>query len=209
MNKGKKREATPRSPKVSPASVDAPPATLKRGKSGNTYAPGLVLAEKADIPEELESVWDDEIAATFKAMADKEQIFLLAYVKCWEKAEAFRAVRPLASDTVAATQGGVMFRKIDKTGIWERFKQSRAEALFLVEKTYNAAAQEATKPIFGKDDLGQPILVMDQPDHAVRVKAAEAISKLHGLNQPAEVKHSGEITSKVVQINLPTRKSAP
>lgn len=166
----------------------------------------LAISPLESIPDELETLWDDNIALTFKALTDKEQVFLLSYVKCWGKAEAFRAVRPLASDTVAATQGGVMFRKIDKTGIWDKFKQSRAEALFIVERSYNEAAQTATKPIFGKDDLGQPILVMEQPDHAIRVKAAEAIAKLHGLNAPAEVKHSGEVTSKILQINMPTRQ---
>lgn len=209
----KEREATPKAPKVSPASVDAPPAHQKKvetvAKSGHTPGQDPDLEANPDIPEELNAVWDDGIAKTFQAMPPKHQTFLLAYVKCWNAAASYRqSHNPLASDTVSSANGSRLVANDSISLILQKFANNKTEALFLVQKTYNDAAREATKPIFGKDDLGQPILVMEQPDYAVRVKAAEAIAKLHGLNQPAEVKHSGEIVSKVVQVQLPTKKKA-
>jgi hypothetical protein len=155
----------------------------------------------------LESVWDEGIATAFLALPPKRQAFLLNYVKCWNAAESYRqSHNPLASDHVASANGSRLVANDSIGLILAKFANNKTEALFLVQKTYHEAAQLATKPIFGKDDLGQPILVLEQPDYAVRVKAAEAIAKLHGLNQPAEVKHSGEVTSKVQIVNLPTKK---
>ncbi|MDQ2999898.1 MAG: terminase small subunit [Fibrobacterota bacterium] len=176
-------------------------------KSEVTPAQAPILDTKTDIPEELESVWDPAIAVAFKALLPKQQDFILQYIQTWNAAEAYRrSHNHLAKDTVASANGSRLVANDSIGVILAKFANNKTEALFLVQKTYNDAAQLASKPIFGKDDLGQPILVMEQPDYAVRVKAAEAIAKLHGLNQPAEVKHSGEITSKVIQVNLPTKK---
>lgn len=159
------------------------------------------------IPEELETVWDKDVAEAFKALSDKHQLFLLEYTKCWSKAEAYRrSYNPMASDDVASSNGSRLIGNSSISGILDKFAQSRTEALFLVQKTYNDAAKEASKPIFGKDELGQPILVMEQPDYAVRVKAAEAIAKLHGLNAADKIEHSGEVVSKIIQVNLPTKR---
>jgi hypothetical protein len=164
--------------------------------------------DKKSIPEELTEVWDQSIAEIFAKLLPKQQDFLLAYVNCWSGAEAYRrSHNPLAKNEVAAANGSRLISNDNISSILGKFTNQKTEALFLVQKTYNEAAQNAMKPIFGKDESGQPVLVMEQPDYAVRVKAAEAISKLHGLNQPAEVKHSGEVTSRILQINLPTRKS--
>ena len=165
-----------------------------------------VKKEKIVIPEELEAVWDDEIAKVFKGLLPKQQNFLVTYVSCWNAAEAYRkSHNPLAKTETASANGSRLIANDSVSLILAKFANNKTEALFLVQKTYNEAAREASKPIFGKDDEGQPILVMDQPDYAVRVKAAEAIAKLHGLNQPAEIKHSGDI-AMTHKYNIPNKR---
>jgi hypothetical protein len=161
-------------------------------------------AKIEEVPEELSPVWDDKIAEAFKGLNPKQQTFLIKYVSCWNGAEAYRtAYNPLAGDHLAASLGSRLIANDDISLILAKFADNKTEALFLVQKTYTEAATQATKPIFGKDELGQPVLVMDVPDHAVRVKAADSIAKLHGLNAPAEVKH--EVTSRVQIVELPPK----
>ncbi len=158
-------------------------------------------------PEELSTVWDDEIAEAFAALNPKQQTFLIHYITSANASESYRkAYNPLANGDVAASCGRQVLSSTHISAILSKFLEQRTQAMFLVQKTFQEAANNATKPIFGKDELGQPILVMDMPDHAVRVKAADSIAKLHGLNAPAEVKHSGEITSKVQLIELPRKQ---
>lgn len=192
------------------AKTDTPSKTAANyqpsGAPPITGGPAAGLGGDGRPPEELNAVWDDGIAKAFQAMIPNHQNFLLAYVKTWNAAESYRqAYNLLASDQVASSNGSRLVANDSIGFILAKFANNKTESLFLVQKTYNDAAREATKPIFGKDDAGQPILVMEQPDYAVRVKAAEAIAKLHGLNQPAEVKHSGEIVSRVVQVELPKK----
>ena len=165
-----------------------------------------LIHTKTVIPEELTEVWDHSIADSFKKLLPKQQDFILAYVKCWSGAEAYRqSHNPLASNETAAANGSRLISNDNISAILGKFTNNKTEALILVQKTYIEAARDASKPIFGKDDSGQPVLVMEQPDYAVRVKAGEAIAKLYGLNAPAEVRQSLEITSRVIQVELPTK----
>lgn len=162
--------------------------------------------QKASIPEELSEVWDQDIADSFKKLLPKQQSFLLAYVKIWNAAEAYRqSHNPLATNETASANGSRLIANDSITAILGKFTNNKTEALILVQKTYMEAAKEASKPIFGKDDLGQPILVMDQPDYAVRVKAGEAMAKLYGFNAPAEVRQTLDVTSRVIQVELPKK----
>jgi len=161
---------------------------------------------KTNAPDELSGIWTDEIAAIFKGLQPKQRDFIIEYIKCGVGAEAYRRVyNPLASDPLAAASASQILSNINISSILSQFVTNKTEALFLVQKVYADAMYTATKPIFGKDDLGQPILVMEQPDHAIRVKAAEASAKLHGLNQPTEVKQSIDLVSKVIQVELPKK----
>jgi hypothetical protein len=150
-------------------------------------------ADLDPIPEELESVWDDKVAEAFKALEPRQRNFLLAYLGCWNGAEAYRkAYNPLASDHVATNSGSRILAKNGIKTVLQAFLDTQTEDLLLVKRTYIEAAKTATTPIFGKDDLGQPILVMEQPDHDVRIKAAQALAKLHGLNAPDKQEHTGK-----------------
>ena len=176
------------------------------GKGLAPPAPPATIEPASDRPEELEAVWDDDIATTFAGLLPKHQAFLLKYIQCWNAAEAYRhSHNPMASDHVASANGSRMIAREGISSILAKFADQRTEALFLVQKTYNEAAISASKPIFGKDEVGQPILVMEQPDYAVRIKAAEALAKLHGLNAADKVEHSGEVLSKIVQVELPKK----
>jgi hypothetical protein len=183
MPKGKKREAIPKAPKVSPASVDAPPA-----------------------PEELATVWDDTIAAGFKSLRPQQQDFLLAYLRTGNAAEAYRqAYNKLASDHLASVAGSRLVASVGIEPILAKFASYKTEALFTVVQGYREMAK-ATNPKWVQDKDGQWENVGDAPDWQARKEAYLGIRKVHGLDQPAEVKHSGEVTSKVQIVNLPTKK---
>ena len=74
----------------------------KKRKVGKKSKPRQEL-DKSDIPEELETVWDKDIAAAFLELNPQQQNFLLAYLKEWNGAEAYRqSYNKLATNEVAA-----------------------------------------------------------------------------------------------------------
>jgi hypothetical protein len=161
---------------------------VAKAKSGTNTPPAAVQENKSDIPEELDPVWSAEVATTFTALEPRQRAFLLAYVKTWNGAEAYRrAYNELANDATASSCGSRLLANASIKSILAAFLDTQIEDLLLVKRTYTEAAKTASKPIFGKDDLGQPILVMEQPDHDVRIKAAQALAKLHGFNAADKV----------------------
>ncbi len=236
----KEREATPKAPEVSPASVDAPPAYQKSpgssiGRAGggespltrvdSTSTPGPKKAKnvaksalapgqdpdlevKTDIPEELQTVWDDEIAALFANLRPQQQDFLLVYLREGNAAEAYRqAYNKMAKEHLASVSGSKLVASVGIAPILAKFNDYKTEALFTVVQGYREMAK-ATQPKWVQDKDGQWENVGDAPDWQARKEAFIGIRKVHGLDQPAEVKHSGEIVSKVVQVQLPTKKKA-
>ena len=152
-----------------------------------------MTADLDPIPEELESVWDEKVSEAFKALEPRQRNFLLAYLGCWNGAEAYRkSYNDLANDRTAAACASRLLTKANIKTVLEAFLDTQVEDLLLVKQTYIEAAKTASKPIFGKDDLGQPILVMEQPDHDIRIKAAQSLAKLHGLNAPDKQEHTGK-----------------
>lgn len=182
----KKREATPSSPKVSPAAVDAPPAL---------------------IPEELSAVWDDEIAAIFAGMKLQHQDFLLCYLREGNAAAAYRhAYNKLAKDHLAAVCGSQVLTTADISKILAKFASIKTEALFTVINGYREMAQ-ATKPNFVQDEEGQWMNAGDLPDWQARKEALIGMRKIHGLDAADKVEHSGEIKgSSVIEIHLPAKR---
>ncbi len=171
MPNKKKREATPRAPKVSPATVDAP------------LAP----------PEELATVWDDEIARLFSDLRPQQQEFLIAYLNTGNSAEAYRRVyNPLAKDHLASVAGSRLVASVGIEPILAKFNSYKTEALFSVVQGYREMSK-ATKPEWVQDKEGQWENVGDVPDWQARKEALLGIRKIHGLDQPAEVKHSGDV----------------
>lgn len=174
MPKGKKREATPRAPKVSPASVDVPPA-------------------QSEPPEELAAVWDGGIASIFAGMKPKHQDFLLCYIRTGNAAEAYRkAYNPLAKDHLAAVCGSQVLSTTDIQSILAKFASHKTEALFTVLHGYREMAQ-ATKPEWKQDKDGQWENVGDAPDWQARKEALIGIRKVHGLDAADKVEHSGNL----------------
>jgi hypothetical protein len=157
-------------------------------KSGESLGQKPENEAKNDIPEELEPVWNADVASAFATLEARQRVFLLTYVKTWNGAEAYRqAYNPLANDHIATNSGSRLLAKEGIKIVLEAFLDTQIEDLLLVKRTYVEAAKTASKPIFGKDDLGQPIMVMEQPDHDVRIKAAQALAKLHGFNAADKV----------------------
>jgi phage terminase small subunit len=149
----------------------------------------------SEIPEELTEIADDKVLPAFHRLNLKQQKFLLHYLRHGNGAEAYRqAYNEMADDHVAAVVGSRLLTNVDVKTVLAAFQDHKDEDLVLVRTTYVNAARTATKPIFGKDEQGQPILVMEQEDHAVRVKAADSLAKLHGLNAAEKKEISGSIT---------------
>jgi len=145
-----------------------------------------------EVPEEIALLQDEKAVPAFHRLNLKQQKFILHYLKEGNGAEAYRqSYNELANDTTAATCGSRLLTYADIKVVLAAFQDFRDEDLVLVRKTFVDAAKTASKPIFGKDNEGQPILVMEQEDHAVRVKAAESLAKLHGLNAADKHELSG------------------
>lgn len=184
MPKGKKREATPKAPKVSPASADAPPAP---------------------IPEELAPVWDKDIAATFAGMKPQHQTFLLVYLREGNAAEAYRKTyNPMAKDHLAAVCGSQVLTTTDIQSILTKFASQKTEALFTVIAGYREMAV-ATKPEWVQNEEDKTWEnVGDVPDWQARKEAFIGIRKIHGLDAAEKV--DATVTNKVVHVYGPQKK---
>lgn len=137
----------------------------------------------SEIPEELALLNSEKAVPAFHNLNLRQQKFILHYLGEGNGAEAYRqAYNELASDHVAAVCGSQLLTNPNIKIILEAFQDHKDEDLVLIRKTYIDAAKGAVKPVYGKDSNGQPEKVEDLPDHAIRVKAAESLSKLHGLN---------------------------
>lgn len=157
------------------------------------------------IPEELSTVWDDDIAKTFKSLRPQQQDFLIAYLNTGNGSEAYRrAYNPLAKEHLASVSGSRLLASVGIAPIIDKFASNKTEALFLVTQGYRDMAK-ATKPNWVKDDSGQYENAGDDPDWQARKEAYLGMRKVHGLDQPTEIKGSMELTSRVIQVELPTK----
>jgi hypothetical protein len=137
------------------------------------------------IPEELSLLESEKAIPAFHRLNLNQQKFILHFLREGNGAEAYRqSYNELASDHVAAVCASRLLTNVDIKTILEAFQDHKDEDLILIRNTYVNAARTANKPIFGKDSAGQPILIMEQEDHAVRIQAAEKLAKLQGLNAP-------------------------
>lgn len=152
-------------------------------------------------PEELATVWNEEVRLAFESLTPKHQAFLLEYLKTWNASAAYRAIyNPMASPQVSSACGSRVLGIASIQTILKRFQDTRTEDLFLVKAVFKEAATEAVKPIFGKDEAGQPCHIEDIPDYDVRVKGATQLAKLSRLfDDPEETpEHPEGPTRKVI-----------
>lgn len=156
-------------------------------------APGAPAKLESGIPEELATVWDEDIAKAFRSLLPKQQDFLFHFLRTGVAAEAYRkAYNQLASDHLAAVCGSRMLTSAGIAEILAKFANQKTEALFMVIKGYREMAQ-ACKPEWKQDKDGQWENVGDVPDWYARKEAYLGIRKVHGLDAPAEMKHSGAV----------------
>lgn len=132
-------------------------------------------------PEELQDVWTEEAQAAYTSLLPKQQEFLLEYIRSkFVGMKAYRKVyNPLASDEVARSCASRMLTNVNVRVILKLFQDTAIEDMFLVRNTFKEAAESAFKPIYGKDDEGQPIRIEEIPDYAIRVKAAAELREYH------------------------------
>lgn len=149
---------------------------------------GPIVYDSKEGPEELAGIWDDEIKTAFSDLREKQQKFLLAYVRFGSGAEAYRKVyNSQATPTLAASCGSQVLLSKGIQGILRRLSNTRLEDLMLVKATFKEAAERAVKPVFSKDKDGQPEHVEDIPDSDVRVKAADKLARLNKFYDEDEV----------------------
>jgi hypothetical protein len=138
--------------------------------------------EEGQAPEELAAIWDQEIKDEFAALREKQQLFLLAYIRCGNGAQAYRDVyNPLAGDRLASSCGSQVLASNGMKVIMRRLADTRAQDLLLIKATLTEAVEKAVKPIYAKDKDGQPEKVEDIPDYDIRVKAADKLAKINRL----------------------------
>jgi hypothetical protein len=176
----------------------------RRTVSGGSKIPSD-SQKNPNIPEELSTVWDDDIAQAFKSIRPQQQDFLIAYLNTGNSAEAYRrAYNPLAKEHLASVAGSRLLASVGISLILDKFANNKTEALFLVTQGYRDMAK-ATKPNWVKDENGQYENAGDDPDWQARKEAYLGMRKVHGLDQPTEIKGSMDITSRVIQVELPTK----
>ncbi len=163
------------------------------------------MATTTDIPEELSVIKNDEVIAAFNRLNLKQQKFILHYLKNGVGAEAYRqAYNECAEDTVAASCGSSLLRVPDIKIILKAFRDFQEEDFVTVRKVFVDAALTAIKPIYGKDANGQPEKIEDLPDHDIRIKGANGLAKLHGLNAPDKQEHTGKDGGPIIIASTPT-----
>ncbi len=147
------------------------------------------------IPEELEPLWNEEIATAFQALRPQQQDFLLCYLREGNAAAAYRhAYNKLAKDHLASVCGSQHLATLGIQAILTKFASFKTEALFTVIKGYREMA-EATRPEWVQDDeTKQWENVGNVPDWQARKEAFLGIRKIHGLDAAEKKEVSGSIT---------------
>ncbi len=163
------------------------------------------MATTTDIPEELSVIESPEVLKAFHSLNEKQQCFILHYLKCGVGAEAYRkSYNELADNSTAAVCGSQLLRNPNIKIILAAHQDFRDEDLQTVRKVFLEASTTAIKPIYGKDELGQPIKIEDLPDHDIRIKGANGLAKLHGLNAPDKQEHTGKDGGPIIIASTPT-----
>jgi hypothetical protein len=174
----------------------------KKKKTSNT-----TVSKSYQVPEELESVWDDEIAADFKELNPNQQAFIIAFIgpSKGNAADAYRRGynRPLISPESAGGLASSVMRSHQIGRILEKFAGTKTEALFTVVNGYREMAQ-ACKPNWVKDEHGQYENAGDDPDWQARNWAFSGLRGVYGLDVTRD-STTAVNNNIIVQVNLPSR----
>jgi hypothetical protein len=129
-------------------------------------------------PDELDGVWDEEVAAAFQGLNPKQQIFLIEYLKCGVGSEAYRkSYNAEASDHLASVHGSRLVANTGIRTILTKFADRKEDAMFTVVRTYfdMTGAKRST-------ETGREV-----PDWKSRKDGADGLSRIFGLNAPEKV----------------------
>lgn len=155
-------------------------------------------------------MWEDEIAEAYKALSEKHQRFLLAYLRTGNAAEAYRKVyNPLASPHLASVCGNSVLSSAGMERILQCFVQQRTADLLLVKKTFREMA-EASKPNWIQDPVTKDWEnTGDEPDWKARKDGADGLARLDALYAPVETHLKAQIQSQVLIVELPAKDPVP
>lgn len=194
-----KREAILSARKMGAASKPAfagPPAPIPA-----TELPQVTM------PDELVTLWDEEIAEAFQKLTARQQSFLLAYIQTGNYAESYRrSYNPLANAHLATVCGQSVMSSSAMGLIAEKLAAGRTADFLQVHKTFHEMT-EAAKPNWVQDEAGQWENTGDEPDWRARKDGADGLARLRGLNAPVE--NNLNIKAKVALVELPTKKALP
>lgn len=197
----KKREA-PEPVKAGPLNKPAPP--LASPTKGGGQPPAAATSEEQQqpagslgasppaIPDELDTIWNSEVAEVFANMRPKHQEFLIAYLQLGNAAKAYRtAYNPNASNHMAAVSGSKLLTTVGISAILSKFNDRKTEALFVANRIYFDMA-EAVQPEWVKDPAsGRWVNVGENPDWGARDNAGKGLTKLYALNAPEKAPEGG------------------
>lgn len=163
---------------------------MTRKKSTKGVQESRAESENIDIPADPTDSWTEAQRAAFHAMRMEHQAFLVEYLENgFNAAAAYRKAfrQPTMDNDTAASCGSRLIRSAKVRAFLGTIKDDAFEDFFIVLRAFRDAAQNAVKPIFAKDEDGQPCHVEDLPDHDTRVKGGQALAKLRGFNAPEKV----------------------
>jgi hypothetical protein len=153
------------------------------------------MGRKPKPPEELDSVWDEEIEEAWCALNTNQQKFFIEWLSNdFNVTDAYRtAYNNVKNDNVAAVNGYNLLRnpKIQKVSA----KLANLHKTDLLE-CYGALrkALKANKPVFKDGDM-----IMEIEDHDIRMKASMNILKANGeLIEKKEIDHKGQFTVNLI-----------
>ena len=167
-----------------------------------------VPLEAKEIEPGLEMVWDKEIDAEFRGLPTTYVKFVNEWVKggMIKPYEAYqRGVDRSATKEIAQAAARVMMRHKGVKMFMERLKDVAMEDFFDVRRTL-VEALDAKDEVWVRDPVGNNIKLGDAPNHSARIRAAEVLAKLHGLNAPEKHEVKSEHRSIVLEVQLPPIK---
>lgn len=170
--KSKKQEAP------SPARAGQPVETILPAGS----SPPASQPPEAPPPPELESVWQERVAAQFADLRPQQQKFLLVYLREGIASEAYRQAYNLnATPHVASVCGSQLLASPGISAILALFTDRKTEAMFLVSETYFGMVR-ATQPAMVQDPTTKEWKDVGKlPDWRTRGAGAAGLERIYGL----------------------------
>jgi phage terminase small subunit len=154
------------------------------------------MGRKPKPPEELDSVWDEEIEKDWCALNTKQQSFFIEWMtNGFNRTKAYiTAYNVLDNENHAAVNGSNLLRHAKFEKIIQKLAVLR-KSDFIEAHEVQRRAMSANKPVFKDGDM-----IMEIEDHDIRMKASMNILKAGGeLVERKEVNMTVSLADQIRQ----------